>query len=42
VALIAANRLEVPIAASFPLAEVSEAYRMLERGGILGKIVLIP
>jgi NADPH:quinone reductase-like Zn-dependent oxidoreductase len=41
-ALIAADRLEVPIAASFPLSQVSEAYRMLERGGILGKIVLIP
>jgi NADPH:quinone reductase-like Zn-dependent oxidoreductase len=40
--LIAADLLEVPIAASFPLAEVSDAYRMLERGGVLGKIVLIP
>ena len=40
--LIAAHRLEVPIAASFPLSQVSDAYRMLERGGILGKIVLIP
>jgi len=40
--LIAAGRLEVPVAASFPLADVSEAYRTLERGGILGKIVLIP
>jgi NADPH:quinone reductase-like Zn-dependent oxidoreductase len=40
--LIAAGQLEVPIAATFPLSQVSEAYRMLERGGILGKIVLIP
>ena len=40
--LIAADRLEVPIAASFPLSQVTDAYRMLERGGILGKIVLIP
>ena len=40
--LIAADRLEVPIAASFPLSQVSDAYRMLERGGILGKVVLIP
>ena len=40
--LVAADLLEVPIAASFPLSQVSEAYRMLERGGILGKIVLIP
>jgi NADPH:quinone reductase-like Zn-dependent oxidoreductase len=40
--LIVTGRLEVPIAARFPLADVSEAYRMLERGGLLGKIVLIP
>jgi NADPH:quinone reductase-like Zn-dependent oxidoreductase len=40
--LVAEGRLEVPIAASFPLADVSEAYRMLEGGGVLGKIVLIP
>jgi NADPH:quinone reductase-like Zn-dependent oxidoreductase len=40
--LIATDRLEVPIAATFPLAEVSEAYRMLERGGLLGKVVLTP
>jgi NADPH:quinone reductase-like Zn-dependent oxidoreductase len=40
--LIATGRLEVPIAARFPLADVSEAYRMLERGGLLGKVVLIP
>jgi NADPH:quinone reductase-like Zn-dependent oxidoreductase len=38
--LIASGRLEVPIAASFPLADVSEAYRTLDRGGLLGKIVL--
>jgi len=39
--LVATGRLEVPIAATFPLADVSEAYRTLERGGLLGKIVLI-
>ena len=39
--LVASGRLEVPIAATFPLADVSEAYRTLERGGLLGKIVLI-
>jgi NADPH:quinone reductase-like Zn-dependent oxidoreductase len=39
--LIASGRLEVPIAATFPLADVAEAYRTLERGGLLGKIVLI-
>jgi NADPH:quinone reductase-like Zn-dependent oxidoreductase len=40
--LIATGRLEVPIAARFPLADVSDAYRALERGGLLGKVVLIP
>jgi NADPH:quinone reductase-like Zn-dependent oxidoreductase len=40
--LVAGGRLEVPIAASFPLADVSDAYRKLEGGGVLGKIVLIP
>jgi NADPH:quinone reductase-like Zn-dependent oxidoreductase len=40
--LVAADRLDVPIAASFPLSQVSEAYRVLERGGVLGKVVLIP
>jgi NADPH:quinone reductase-like Zn-dependent oxidoreductase len=39
--LVAAKRLEVPVAATFPLTDVAEAYRMLE-GGVLGKIVLIP
>jgi NADPH:quinone reductase-like Zn-dependent oxidoreductase len=40
--LIATDRLDVPIEARFPLADASEAYRRLERGGVLGKIVLIP
>jgi NADPH:quinone reductase-like Zn-dependent oxidoreductase len=40
--LVADDRLEVPIAGRFPLADVAEAYRTLERGGVLGKIVLIP
>jgi NADPH:quinone reductase-like Zn-dependent oxidoreductase len=40
--LVAADRLEVPVAARFPLTEVADAYRLLERGGVLGKIVLIP
>ncbi len=39
--LVAAGRLEVPIAATFPLAEVAEAYRRLARGHVLGKIVLL-
>ena len=40
--LVAAGRLEVPIAATFPLDEVRQAYRLLERGHTRGKIVLIP
>lgn len=40
--LIEAGRLEVPIARTYPLVEVREAYRELERRHTLGKIVLIP
>ena len=40
--LIADGRLEVPIAKAYPLAEVSEAYRELERRHTRGKIVLRP
>jgi NADPH:quinone reductase-like Zn-dependent oxidoreductase len=40
--LIAIGQLEVPIAATFPLAEVREAYRLLGPGHVRGKIVLIP
>ena len=40
--LIDAGRLEGPIARTYPLAEVREAYRELERRHTLGKIVLIP
>jgi NADPH:quinone reductase-like Zn-dependent oxidoreductase len=40
--LIDAGRLEVPIARTYPLADVREAYRELERRHTLGKIVLIP
>ena len=39
--LIAGGELEVPVAATFPLAEVQDAYRRLERGHLLGKIVLL-
>jgi NADPH:quinone reductase-like Zn-dependent oxidoreductase len=41
-ALIAAGELEVPIAATFPLDRVQDAYRRLAEGHILGKIVLLP
>jgi NADPH:quinone reductase-like Zn-dependent oxidoreductase len=40
--LIAAGRLEVPVAATFPLARVRDAYRLLEQGHVRGKIALIP
>ena len=40
--LIATGELEVPIAAAYPLALVRDAYRRLESGHILGKIVLLP
>jgi NADPH:quinone reductase-like Zn-dependent oxidoreductase len=42
VALIAAGEIELPIAASFPLDQVREAYTLLETGHPPGKIVLIP
>ncbi|WP_280382968.1 NADP-dependent oxidoreductase [Nocardia wallacei] len=40
--LAAAGTLEIPIAATYPLAQVRDAYRELERGHIRGKIVLRP
>ena len=40
--LIAAGKLEVPIAAVYPLDQVREAYRELEQRHTLGKIVLVP
>jgi NADPH:quinone reductase-like Zn-dependent oxidoreductase len=41
-ALIADGELGVPIAATFPLAEVRDAYRRLAQGHVQGKIVLLP
>ncbi len=41
-ALIADGELEIPIAATFPLAEVRDAYRLLAQGHVQGKIVLLP
>lgn len=41
-ALIADGELEIPIAATFPLAEVRDAYRRLADGHVQGKIVLLP
>jgi NADPH:quinone reductase-like Zn-dependent oxidoreductase len=40
--LIAAGKLDVPIAAVLPLEEVQQAYRMLEQRHTRGKIVLRP
>jgi NADPH:quinone reductase-like Zn-dependent oxidoreductase len=41
-AKVAAEELEIPIAQTYPLEEVREAYRELERRHTLGKIVLLP
>lgn len=40
--LLAASELEVPIAATFPLADVRSAFALLEQGHTRGKIVLLP
>jgi NADPH:quinone reductase-like Zn-dependent oxidoreductase len=42
VGLVAEGRLEVPIAKTYPLADVQAAYRDLEERHTLGKIVLRP
>jgi NADPH:quinone reductase-like Zn-dependent oxidoreductase len=38
--LIAEGKLEVPVAATYPLVQIKDAYRRLAQGHILGKIVL--
>jgi NADPH:quinone reductase-like Zn-dependent oxidoreductase len=40
--LIADGRLEVPIARTFPLSEVRDAFREVEGGHVHGKVVLLP
>jgi len=40
--LAAAGKIEVPIAATYPLDEVREAFEQLEARHTLGKIVLVP
>jgi len=40
--LLAAGTIELPIAATYPLAQVTDAFEQLERRHTLGKIVLIP
>jgi NADPH:quinone reductase-like Zn-dependent oxidoreductase len=39
--LLATGELEVPIAATFPLADVRAAFKLLEQGHTRGKIVLV-
>jgi NADPH:quinone reductase-like Zn-dependent oxidoreductase len=39
--LLAAGRVRVPVAATFPLAEVAAAYSAFAAGGKFGKIVLL-
>jgi NADPH:quinone reductase-like Zn-dependent oxidoreductase len=39
---VAAGTLEVPIAATYPLEQVRDAYAELDQGHTLGKIVLLP
>jgi NADPH:quinone reductase-like Zn-dependent oxidoreductase len=39
--LLAAGRVEVPVAATFPLAEAAAAYERFRAGGKLGKVVLV-
>ena len=40
--LIVDGKLELPIAGTFPLSQVQDAYRLLEKGHIRGKVVLMP
>ncbi|MEV7401790.1 NADP-dependent oxidoreductase [Streptomyces sp. NPDC091267] len=40
-ALIEAGRFSLPVARTFPLAEVAEAHRVAEEGGVRGKLVLL-
>ena len=39
--LVEAGRFELPISATFPLADVATAYERFEEGGKLGKLVLL-
>ncbi len=40
--LVATGSIEIPIAATYPLAQVAEAFEALERRHTRGKIVLVP
>ena len=41
-ALLAKGELELPVAATYPLERVQDAYRELERRHTRGKLVLVP
>ena len=40
--LVASGQIEIPIAATYPLARVRDAFAELEERHTLGKVVLIP
>jgi NADPH:quinone reductase len=40
--LIASGRIELPIAATFPLSEVRQAFELVEQRHTHGKVVLLP
>jgi NADPH:quinone reductase-like Zn-dependent oxidoreductase len=40
--LIESGRFSLPVARTFPLAEVAQAHRISEQGHIRGKLVLLP
>jgi NADPH2:quinone reductase len=42
IALMAAGRVRAPRATRLPLAEARHAHELLDRGGALGKLVLVP
>jgi NADPH:quinone reductase-like Zn-dependent oxidoreductase len=38
---VAAGKIQMPIAHRLPLTSAAEAHRLMERGGLRGKIVLL-
>jgi NADPH:quinone reductase-like Zn-dependent oxidoreductase len=40
-ALIAAERFWLPVERTYPLAAISEAHRVSERGGVRGRLALV-
>ena len=40
--LLASGAVELPVAATFPLEQVADAFELLERRHTRGKIVLLP